>query len=156
MDTLQTTLELMEIDSGDDEIDSDFERELLSDPKASKPTSSKQTNQQIKENERSSDLDDRIIQMEFETLQARIDELVRQNVPFGNSGMVTSAVAYKDLTSMEVDQLKVNAIAISAFTNKILEKLDHPDFLGMVTITLIADDLYQASFTGCRESLVLF
>ena len=144
MESLQTTLEMMEVDSAEDEIDPEFEKELLGESVPENEISSKQTNQQNQD--QPSDLDDRIIDMEFETLQSRIGELIRNNVPFGRSGMVASAVTFKNPTPDETAQLKVNAIDLSAFTNTVLEKLDDPSFMGMITISLITDDLYQAGF----------
>ena len=143
METLQTTIELMDLqDAGSDEIDSDFEREMLSDDNR---VSSKQTNQQI--NDRPSDLDDRIVEMEFQTLQTRINHLIDQNVPFGQSGLVASAVACKDLTPLEAKQLKSNAIDISAFTNQFLSRFTDPSYMGLATLNLVSDDLYQARFS---------
>ena len=145
METLQTTLELMGIDSGEDEIDPDFEREMLEsnpDNKTAVAIASKQTNQQINR----SSLDDRIIEMEFATLQERISNMSECKVPFGRSGMVVSAVAFKNITLLEKDQLQINANDISTVINKILEKLNDPSYLCMATINLITDDLYQERF----------
>ena len=137
----------MGLDGSEDELDSDFERELLADVAADKTEneiSSKQTNQQIQI--QNSDLDDRIIQMEFQTLQERIKVLIDSNVSFGRSGMMVSAVAWKDLTLEEVKQLQVNACSISTFTSQVQEKLDDPSFMGFVTLSLVTDDLYQDGF----------
>ena len=145
METINTTLELIGLDSGEDELDSDFERELLSgSPPENPEISSKQTNQQI--NNEPSSLDDRIIEMEFKTLQDRINVLVENNVAFGRSGLMVAAVAFKDLTPQETKQLQINACAVSTFMNRVQEKLDDPSFMGFVTISLVTDDLYQAGF----------
>ena len=133
METLQTTLELMDLDSEHgDELDSDFEAELLEDAKNS-------------ENSKTS-LDDRLVSMEFQALQELIDDLVKNDVSFGTSGMLASAVTYKDLTPEELIQLQTNAIAISRVVNELKEKLDNPHYMGLATLTLLRDDLYQAGF----------
>ena len=146
MNELQTTLELINLDSSSDGSMDALEKELLADYQPSKAAdrsriASKQTNQQITNSP--TDLDDRIVRMEFEELQSRIQKLVDNNVSFGFSGMMASAVAYKNLTSLEMTQLQINAIDISSFTNTVLDKLNDPLFLGFITISLVTDDLYQ-------------
>ena len=158
MDNLQTTLEMLAINSSDedDELDSDFERELLSGeaPVNTQPESNSNSLQkssqvgqglQNAQNTRSS-LDDRIVQMEYDVLQGRIDNLVANNVPFGKSGLLISAVVCKDLRHEEQRQLQINAIDLSSFTNRLQEQLDNPKFMGFATISLVTDDLYQEGF----------
>ena len=158
MDNLQTTLEMLAINSSDesDELDSDFERELLSGeaPANVQPESNSNSLQkssqvvqglQNAQNTRSS-LDDRIVQMEYDVLQGRIDNLVANNVPFGKSGLLISAVVCKDLSHEEQRQLQINAIDLSSFTNRLQEQLDNPKFMGFATISLVTDDLYQEGF----------
>ena len=142
MNELQTTLELINLDSGDDEIDPEFERELLENL-TSTVNPSLSNDQQI---DQKSSLDDRLVRMEYDILEQRIHALVINNVPFGPSGMVASAVAFKDLTPLEAQQLQTSAIAISSFTNLLIDKLNNPNFMGLVTISLVTDDLYQDRF----------
>ena len=153
MDNLQTTLEMLALESeGSDELDSDFEREMLSgvqsDQDQPESNSNSLANAQGLQNAQNtqSTLDDRIVQMEFDVLQGRIEDLVKNNLSFGQSGMLLSAVVYKDLTDEEKRQLQINAIDLSSFTNKLQERLDDPGFMGLCTLSLITDDLYQEGF----------
>ena len=137
METLQTTLEMINLksDNESDEIDSEFEASLL-----------RGDNSDTEQPERQQDLDDRLFEIEFGELQERIDDLVAHDVAFGNSGLLSSAVAYKNLTSDEIKQLKQNAIQISSFVNEVKDKLADTSYVCLATLSLICDDLYQAGF----------
>ena len=165
-------MEMLAIDSSDegDELDSDFEREMLSGAHSddgqndsNSDSVSKlqglQNAQNTQQNSNSvsnlqgqpgadgsSTLDDRIEQMEFAVLQDRIRTLVANNIPFGKSGLLTSSVAFKDLTAIEERQLQINAVNFSSFSNRFQERLEDPSFMGLATLTLITDDLYQEGF----------
>jgi len=132
----------MNLESGDEEVDPELERELLGNPT---PTVNPSLSNDQQEDQKST-LDDRLVRMEYDTLEQRIHALVINNVPFGPSGMVASAVAFKNLTPLEAKQLQTSAIALSSFTNQLLEKLDNPNFMGLATISLVTDDLYQDRF----------
>ena len=138
METLQTTLEMINIhsDNESDEIDAEFEASLLrgDDSDGEKSVES------------SKNLDDRLFEIEFGELQERIDDLVSHKIPFGTSGLLSSAVAYKNLDSNEIKQLKQNAIQISSLVNAVKDRLANPDYMGLATLSLITDDLYQAGF----------
>ena len=127
MDTLQSTLELLELSADGIEKMDELEDEFLRDEPIDKPT----------------DLDHRLYHMEFKVLQGRIDELVTNNAPFGSSGLLSSAVVFKDLTPQETVQLQTNAIAVSSIINSILDKFSDPQYIGLACLTIITDDLYQ-------------
>ena len=97
MVNLNSTLDMIDLnDSQDSEA---IEAELMADiqealdPRAQKadPAPIVVADQKFKP----SSLDDRIIQMEFNELQSRIQSLCQTEVTYGDSGLTASAVTYK-------------------------------------------------------------
>ena len=142
METLQSTLEMIDLSADNVEKMDSFENELLADDGAAKNPPA--DNKELKSGAESlSELDHRLHQMEFQILEGRIKDLVDHKVPFGKSGLMASAVVAKDLTPSEIQQLQSNAVNISAIINSIKEKLADPIYMGLATLTLVTDDLYQ-------------
>ena len=135
MDDLRNTLDMIELNSSEERL----EKELLGEESLSAPSapSSPVT---------TTALDDRLYELEFAELNQRLNDLVKGDVAFGNSGLTTSAVAFKDLNPEEAKQVRINAIAISSFTNQLKAKLDASNDLIIAAVSLVTDDLYQARF----------
>ena len=135
MDDLRNTLDMIELNSSEERL----EKELLGEESLSAPSapSSPVT---------TTALDDRLYELEFAELNQRLNDLVKGDVAFGNSGLTTSAVAFKDLNPDEAKQVRINAIAISSFTNQLKAKLDASNDLIIAAVSLVTDDLYQARF----------
>ena len=138
IDGLNNTLEMMDL-QGTDDI-KELEEELLAEYRTADKKEEKVENDQKSVSR--TDLDDRLIRAELEELEERIQKLSAADKAFGSSGLTTSAVTFKDLTPEEMEQVRINALQISKFTSGLQTQLDR-GHLGLITLSIIKDDLYQ-------------
>ena len=140
MDGLNNTLEMMDL-QGDSDM-KELEEELLAEYEAADKKEGKVENDQ-KSVPSKTDLDDRLIKAELEELEDRIQKLSAADKAFGSSGLTTSAVTFKALSPEEMEQVRLNALQISTFTSGLQHLVDHGQHLGLITLSIIQDDLYQ-------------